>query len=67
VDGKESAYCKGNFAGISKNELDLAIGRWSNVEARYYNGLIDEVRIYNRALSSEEIKAQYQSESDRYV
>ena len=26
----------------------------------YLNGLIDEVRIYNRALSAEEIKANYE-------
>lgn len=26
---------------------------------RYYNGLIDEVRVYNRALSADEVKARY--------
>jgi len=66
LDGKEAAYCRGNFAGTSKNTLDLTIGKWST-GARYYNGIIDEVRIYNRALSAQEINAQYQSQADRYL
>jgi len=37
----------------------LMISRWSGSGGRYFNGLIDEVRIYNRALSAAEIKALY--------
>ncbi|RLI21210.1 hypothetical protein DRO54_04330, partial [Candidatus Bathyarchaeota archaeon] len=45
--------------------LDLHAPRWglsigSNRSYYYFNGLIDEVRIYNRALSPEEIKAHYE-------
>ncbi len=36
----------------------LQVGRRPN-STLYYNGLIDEVRIYNRALSDAEIKALY--------
>jgi hypothetical protein len=32
----------------------------------YYNGLIDEVRIYNRALSAEEISQRYQASYTKY-
>jgi hypothetical protein len=37
------------------------IGRNSFTQAYYFDGLIDEVRIYNRALSADEIKAQYET------
>ena len=37
----------------------VAIGRNSTGDSEYWNGLIDEVRIYNRALTSEEIKAHF--------
>ncbi|PIU98326.1 hypothetical protein COS61_02040, partial [Candidatus Wolfebacteria bacterium CG03_land_8_20_14_0_80_40_12] len=35
------------------------IGSVKKIANRYFNGLIDEVRIYNRALSAAEIKALY--------
>ncbi|MCX6006581.1 MAG: hypothetical protein NTZ34_04875, partial [Chloroflexi bacterium] len=36
-------------------------------EFGHFKGLIGEIGIYNRALSGQEINAQYQSEADRYV
>jgi hypothetical protein len=36
----------------------LYVGRW-NADGRLYNGLIDDVRIYDRALSAEEVQALY--------
>jgi PKD repeat protein len=44
---------------VQKNAQPLALGRyyWNSSYARYFNGLIDEVRIYNRALSTTEIVA----------
>ncbi len=41
---------------ISEPERDLEIGRWDG----YFKGLIDEVRIYSRALTEEEIRAHAQ-------
>jgi type II secretory pathway component PulJ len=43
--------------GSQNNSLDLRIGASGN--GRYFNGLIDDVRIYNRALSSSEVAALY--------
>ena len=44
---------------IKTNDYPLWIGDNSQVPDRYFNGLIDEVTIYNRALSAEEIKSDY--------
>ncbi|GIW65231.1 MAG: hypothetical protein KatS3mg093_210 [Candidatus Parcubacteria bacterium] len=38
-----------------------AIGRDGDYSIYYFNGLIDEVRVYNRALSDQEIKAIYEA------
>ena len=41
-----------------KNDDDITIGVWP-VYGNYFNGIIDDVRIYNTALSSEEIMGNY--------
>ena len=61
VDGVERGQDKTVHPGpIGKNSWDLCIGN-SVIDAGgqflAYDGLIDEVRIYNRALSADEIKA----------
>jgi hypothetical protein len=49
---------------IGSNSVDLAIGRQSGISSLYYfNGTIDEVRIYNRALTSEEVLEYYNQET----
>lgn len=61
-------YIDGEFIGsradlpsISSDTPDpLSIGRLSLEYGRYFNGIIDEVRIYDRALSAEEIKSHYE-------
>jgi len=40
----------------SRSALPLQIGRWPVSSLLYFNGLIDDVRIYNRALSPQEIR-----------
>ncbi len=37
----------------------LTFGRLGNYDGKYFNGIIDEVRIYNRAISASEVKANY--------
>lgn len=62
VDGelKDSAAYTGSIHyGTSK---DLAIGQRSPYSTgQFFKGLIDEIRIYNRALSADEILADYQA------
>jgi len=41
---------------------NLLIGRYAASESQWFSGVIDEVRIYNRALSPDEIRALYVSE-----
>jgi len=41
---------------ISTNENNTVVGFWNN---KFFPGLIDEVRVYNRALSKEEIRNLY--------
>ena len=45
-------------------EGDLLIGRWGGT-AECHEGLIDEVRIHNRALSADEVLASYAAETQR--
>ena len=66
-DGK--VYLDGNLDGsgsvgtIPDNPLDVYIGRahpsGGAGHAEWFNGVIDDVRIYNRALSPEEVKELY--------
>jgi hypothetical protein len=41
----------------SDNRGNVAIGRPGAVNILYFNGRIDEVRIYNRALSTTEVRS----------
>lgn len=44
--------------GASSNRCDSAVNTWT-----YFNGDIDDVRIYNRALSAEEVQTLYELEA----
>ena len=57
VNGSQTATGVGASPTITPNTLPLMIGRWSSGGGRHFHGLIDEVRIYNRALSAEEISS----------
>jgi N-acetylneuraminic acid mutarotase len=57
VDGAEVAVDDGVVAGV-QSTAGLYIGAGQTLEApSFFSGLIDDVRIYNRALTPEEIKA----------
>lgn len=50
----------GNIGGvISRNSESLYIGKDKPGDLEYFNGAIDDLTIYNRALSSSEIRALY--------
>lgn len=63
VNGVLKGEVNDTTAGTLENDGDLVIGTHSDVDKidRYSTGIIDEVRIYNRALSSSEIKQHYLS------
>jgi len=62
-DGTMKVYLNGELYGESTNTKAVAttrpviVGKWGNVE--YFDGIIDEVRVYARALTDEEIQALY--------
>jgi len=59
VNGIKTA--EGSVSGdpVYSSGLKLMISRWSTGGGRYFNGLIDELCIYNRALTAEEISDLY--------
>lgn len=56
VDGDKASADKA--VGSAQNDVSVRIG-WSASSGQYFDGLIDDVRIYNRALSQEEITNLY--------
>jgi len=60
-NGSEVYVDKAN-GDLATNDNDLLIGKQNiGLSPRYFNGTMDEVRIWNRALSPEEINASYNS------
>ncbi len=62
VDGQEKTL---SFAGtipsfLQNSSASVKIGKFGGILDRYFNGLIDDVRIYERYLSTEEILQLYQ-------
>jgi len=47
-----------DLTSLNSNE-PFKMGYQGDTQTRYFNGTIDEVRIYNRTLSAEEIKGEY--------
>ena len=66
-DGRDlRVYCNGILAGLtpvnrqrSTSSGDLRIGKRADNNGSGFHGVMDEIRIYNRALSDEEIATQY--------
>jgi hypothetical protein len=55
VDGVLDATAPSS-PNISVNDFPVLIGANAQVKGRLFRGLIDDVRIYNRALSSDEVR-----------
>lgn len=49
------------IGGLKDVTVGVVLGKYYNAPGYKYNGIIDEVRIYNRTLSPEEIKAMYEA------
>jgi hypothetical protein len=58
VNGVVDKIVAGTGLGIIKNTFNLEIGT-TTVYSRYFSGIIDDIRIYNKALSVDEIRHQY--------
>ena len=56
IDGKEDMVYP-STGQINASTYSLFIGENSQARDRYLNGLVDDVRIYNRALTADEVKS----------
>jgi hypothetical protein len=61
VDGSSKAFTQGNQTIQQKME-NTTISGYLNSTHKFFKGSIDNVRIYNRALSAAEVKALYDFE-----
>jgi len=66
VDGVEERSNTTDVGSIS-NSLNFRIGDSDHSLDHFFEGLIDEVLVFNRSLSSEQIRAIYENRTDRIV
>lgn len=54
-------YSGGTFLGIDDTSANFLVGAYTaaSAKARFFNGQIDEVRVYNRAISANEVTELY--------
>ncbi len=65
LDGKPDGSEQHNSPSIRTNSLNLLIGRAHTSKKEFFKGALDDIRIYNRALSEQEIKEIYQLPSSK--
>jgi hypothetical protein len=61
LDGKQLTWRPISSAPETSGTMPLRIGANSLTESGYFVGQIDEVRVWNRAVSASEVSSQYQS------
>ena len=66
INGTEVSYSERNAYTITDNTDQPVIGEGTS-NGQNFDGLIDEVRIYNRALSAEEVKRLYNLKKPKVV
>lgn len=54
INGTQTGSCTGGFA-IQNSTDSLNLAHWSSGGGRYWNGVLDEFHMYNKALSTAEI------------
>ncbi len=67
IDGNENKSGSNNKNIGDNSNRRLFSGSWGSIEERYFKGIGDDVRIYNRALTAEEIQEIYLSTKDKYL
>jgi hypothetical protein len=60
VNGREAASMA-RPGPVHANDFPLCLGNFETGHAAFFHGLLDEVKLYNRALPEAEIEAQYQA------
>lgn len=45
--------------GVELDTGQFEVGRWQASDPRYYQGAVDEVKLYSRALSADQVKLEY--------
>lgn len=63
-NGEQTNKTNANYGSAEKSSLNAYIGRGY---VRRYNGLIDDVRIYSRALTAKEIEKIYVNTGNKYL
>jgi len=64
VDGEERGSME-RPGPIKANEFHLCLGNFEEKHAAHFTGLLDEVRLYGRALSADEVRARYGKLAER--
>jgi hypothetical protein len=58
---KGSGYFNSNPSGAADKNLEIGVRAYGSVKENYFNGTLDDVRIYNRALTADEVALLYQN------
>lgn len=64
VDGKQEATTTDTTSGTTTNSSELFLGRRGGGTAQSWQGMLDDLKIYNYARSAEQIKADYNSRAN---
>ena len=67
VNGELDATTKAKYPTILQNTASLWMGAWTTGPNSYFKGLIDEVKIYRRVLSADEVKTLYNNLDDPLI
>jgi hypothetical protein len=59
VDGVAAGTDSGYTGSITANNSDVQMGKWPNSGARYFDGIIDEVVVYNQTLTNSEVYSRF--------
>ena len=61
VNGKKMVSATDIPTTIATNDYGVCIGENNEATGRFFNGIIDEVKLYDRALSADEVAKQYEA------
>ncbi|MFD5855731.1 LamG-like jellyroll fold domain-containing protein [Streptomyces chartreusis] len=62
VDGKPAATATGGAAYPSTGSLSVGRAQWGGTDVDFWNGAVDEVHAYDKALTAEEVNTLYTDE-----